>query len=85
MCYEKVDYKMPKRIAIEKAHKFVKENNLRQVIIVAWDGEITHIVTYGVTKAECKMAAQGGEVIANALGLADTKITEYKSVVTDDR
>jgi len=74
---------MPKRIAIAAAHRFVKENDLRQIIIVAWDGEFTHIVTYGVSKAECKQAAQGGEVIAKALGIQDTKIESYDTVVEE--
>jgi hypothetical protein len=62
---------MPKRIPVLAVSKFAHEHKCRQVIVVAWDGDKTHIVTYGVTKKECEMAAHGGKVIARALGLED--------------
>lgn len=52
---------MPKRIPIKAAKRVAEEHGLRQVILLGWDGENTHIVTYGVTKADCAAAAQAQE------------------------
>jgi len=60
---------MPVRIPISAARRVADLHELRQVIIIAWDGERTHIVTYGQTRQECKMAAEGGERIAKFLEL----------------
>lgn len=60
---------MPIRVPISAARRVADLHDLKQVIIVAWDGERTHIVTYGQNKKECDMAAQGGQRIAQCLGL----------------
>lgn len=49
---------MPKRIPIATAKAVAEKHGLTQVILLGWDGERTHIVTYGVTKADCEAAAQ---------------------------
>lgn len=59
---------MPKRIPISQAKAFAIANDLKQVIIAAWDGELTHIVTYGDTVEACAQAASGGNKIKKALG-----------------
>lgn len=59
---------MPNRIPIRSAKLFAKELGLRQVIIAAWDGELTHVVIYGVTAEDCDQAAMGGERMKAAMG-----------------
>lgn len=49
---------MTKRIPIAEARRFGQAHGLSQVILLGWDGENTHIVTWGKTKADCKSAAQ---------------------------
>lgn len=67
----------PKRIPIKAAKDVAEKLGLRQVILVAWDGEATHVVTYGQTVEDCKQAAEGGNVIKKAIGfpeeMTDTK------------
>lgn len=48
---------MPKRIPISAAKRFADEFGLRQVVVLGYDGERTHIVTYGKTKEDCRQAA----------------------------
>jgi hypothetical protein len=59
---------MPDRIPIEAAKQIAKDHGCRQVILVAWDGQKVHIVTYGVNIEECDLAAIGGNMVAKALG-----------------
>ena len=54
---------MPKRIPISAASTVAKTHNCRQVIVLAWDGELTHIVTYGKSTEDCAQAAQGGNLL----------------------
>lgn len=63
---------MPKRIPVVAAERFAKEQKCQQVIVLAWDGECTHVVTYGINPTHCKQAAQGGQKIATFLGLTTT-------------
>lgn len=49
---------MPKRISIKAAKQLAKDLGLNQVILLAWDGELTHIVTYGESAEDCDQAAQ---------------------------
>jgi len=62
---------MPKRIPISAAKAVAKQFDLKQVILLAWDGELTHIVTYGETAEDCDQAAQGGDKLKVALGWTD--------------
>lgn len=48
---------MPKRIPIATAKRVAKEHGLKQVLLIGWDGERTHVVTYGATKEDCAQAA----------------------------
>jgi hypothetical protein len=57
-----------KRVPIKVARDVAKANGFRQVILCAWDGDRTHIVTYGVSVEDCAQAAQGGNRIKEALG-----------------
>ncbi len=49
---------MPKRIPITTAKEVAKKHDLSQVLLIGWDGERVHLVTYGKTKADCEKAAQ---------------------------
>jgi hypothetical protein len=71
---------MPKRIPIAAAKRIAKEYALRQVIIMAWDGKLTHCVTYGVSVEECDQAAQGGNRIKQALGWPESLRAEPSRV-----
>ena len=66
---------MPKRIPIAAARRLAQEQKCKQVIVLAWDGELTHVVTYGIDPTNCKQAAQGGEKIRQFLGLQTTTST----------
>lgn len=55
------------RLPIKIAKDVAKKYKLKQVILCAWDGERTHIVTYGQTLADCGQAAQGSDLIQAAL------------------
>ncbi len=59
---------MPKRIPIRAAKSIAREFDCRQVILAVWDGERTHIITYGQSLDDCDQAAHGGNFIKNALG-----------------
>lgn len=59
---------MPDRIPISAARTIAGDHGCRQVIIVAWDGKKTHVVTYGKTVKECEQAASGGNFVKKALG-----------------
>jgi uncharacterized protein YuzE len=55
----------------KQAKDIAQEYNLKQVILCAWDGERTHIVTYGKTLEDCDQAAQGGNKIKKFLGWSE--------------
>lgn len=59
---------MPKRIPIAEAKRVAQAQDCKQVAIVAWDGERTHVVTYGVDKQQCAQAARLGYLIKKMLG-----------------
>ena len=56
------------RIPVSAAKGVADQHKLRQVILAAWDGERTHIVTYGSTQEDCAQAAEGGNAIQRMLG-----------------
>jgi hypothetical protein len=59
---------MPNRLPIKDAKDLAERRGLRQVILLAWDGERTHCVTYGVSVEDCDQAAQGGEKMKRVMG-----------------
>jgi hypothetical protein len=61
----------PLKVPIDDAKQIAAKHGLRQVIIVAWDGDATHVVTYGQSLEDCKQAAQGGNFVKKALGWPD--------------
>ena len=52
-----------KRVPVKAAKNLCEENGLRQVIVIGWDGEKQHIVTYGMTKKECEEAAYASNIL----------------------
>jgi hypothetical protein len=59
---------MPLRIPISAARSIGKNFDCRQVIVLAWDGERTHIVTWGSTLEDCSQAADGGNRLKEKWG-----------------
>ncbi len=55
-------------IPISAARRIAEEYGHRQLIIVSWNGERTHVATYGATAEECLQAARGGNLVKRALG-----------------
>lgn len=49
---------MPKRIPISTAKLVAEKHDLKQVLLIGYDCELVHIVTYGKTKADCEAAAK---------------------------
>ncbi len=58
---------MPNRIPITIAKRVAEETGLRQVLLIGFDGEKTHIVTYGKTKADCAAAARAQDFWAGKI------------------
>jgi len=67
-----------KPIPVAEARRIAEEYAYDQVIIVAWNAETggLHITTYGTLPQFKKMAAQGGDRIAEILGLEGQKVYE---------
>ena len=59
---------MPDRLPIQDAKEIAHRRGLRQVILLAWDGERSHVVTYGKSVEDCDQAAQGGEKMKKLMG-----------------
>lgn len=59
---------MPARIPVTVAKRLAKELDLRQVILLAWDGKLSHVVSYGATIEDCDQAAQGADNMKKAMG-----------------
>lgn len=55
------------KLPISTAKAVARQHDLRQVILIGFDGENTHIVTYGKTKADCAAAARAQEFWAGKI------------------
>ncbi len=71
---------MPARIPVSAAKKLAEEYDCRQVILMAWDGKLTHCVTYGKSVEDCTQAAEGGNKIKTALGWPESLMAEPSRV-----
>lgn len=58
---------MAKNIPISVLRGIANKHGLQQVILMAWDGKKSHVVTYGVSEEDCDQAAQGGDFIKKAM------------------
>lgn len=59
---------MPRRIPIRVLRELARAQGLSQVILLAWDGKRSHVVTFGETVEDCDQAAQGGDRMKAAMG-----------------
>ena len=59
---------MTKRIPISALKELAKKYGLTHVIMLAHDGDIDHVVTYGKTTEQCSQAADFGNKLKTALG-----------------
>lgn len=57
-----------KRLPVKAAKDVSEAYSLRQVILLAWDGELTHVVTYGKSADDCAQAAAGGNILKQKWG-----------------
>lgn len=62
---------MPDSIPWEAAGEFAAVYECRQVIIAAWDGRKSHVVTFGKSPSDSDQAAQGGNLLKQVLGWPD--------------
>lgn len=67
------------------AERVAVEFHCRQVIVVAWDGERTHVVTFGHTADDSDQAAQGGNFVKTALGWPEQLCNTESPKVTELR
>lgn len=65
-----------KRIPIKVAREVAEKTGSRQVILLAWDGARTHVVTYGVSVEDCAQAAAGGNLLKKKLGWPEELMAE---------
>jgi hypothetical protein len=73
---------VPNRIPISTAKRVAKDHDLQQIILVAWDGTLMHVVTYGKSVKDCDQAAQGGNRVKAALGWPEILQSAEPSRVT---
>lgn len=65
--------KTGKRIPIADAKRIGETHGYSQVIIIAWDREtgVESVCTWGKSITDCEQAANGGNWVKKAMGLAD--------------
>jgi hypothetical protein len=69
-----------KRIPIKALREFAQGLKLHQAILMAWDGERSHVVTWGKTLVDCDQAAHGGNLMKKTMGWPDATQTEPSRV-----
>jgi len=57
-----------KKLPVTAAKNLAEAYSLKQVILMAWDGELTRVVTWGQTQDDCAMAAEGGNYLKEKMG-----------------
>jgi hypothetical protein len=58
---------VPETIPVLAAEDICKAYGCSQAIVLAFDGERTHVVTYGTTAEDAAMAAAGGNTLKQAM------------------
>lgn len=71
---------MPDHMPVDIARVISEAHDCRQVIVVAWDGLRSHVVTYGASDSDSDQAAEGGNRIKAALGWPATLRAESPKV-----
>lgn len=51
------------RLPITAVKQLADEYGMSQVIVFGWDGELTHVATYGKSVEDCDVAARGANAI----------------------
>lgn len=59
---------MPVYIPIKVVRELGKQLGLVEVVLLAWDGKLTHVVTWGKSVDDCSQAADLGNSIKEYLG-----------------
>lgn len=59
---------MPKRIPISSLKRLCNEQGLKLAVLTAFDGNRTHVVTYGKTAEDCAHAAAFGNDLKEKMG-----------------
>jgi hypothetical protein len=74
-----------KQVPVEAAKAIAEQFEKQQVIILTWaeEAQLVHVTTYGVTGADKVVAAKGGELISQFLGLDESKRRTYEDFRTD--
>ena len=68
-------------IPVSSAQALAESLDLRQVVIVAWDGDKTHVVTYGGSAADSDNAAKAGNQVKKMLGWPENLQSESPKVL----
>ncbi len=71
---------MTKRIPIAEARRVAEAHGLTQVILLGFDGERTHVVTWGATKSDCEAAAKAQDFWVGNFGLGEADPLEKARV-----
>jgi len=72
---------MPKHLPVSDVRELGKKHALKQAILLAWDGERSHVVTWGITQEDCAQAAEGGNKLKAALGWPDDMCRDEPSAL----
>jgi hypothetical protein len=73
------------RLPWEALRDFGRQHGLTQVILMAWDGECTHVVTWGEGNSESLRAAAGGNLMKQTLGFPEEDCHEEPRWLKDLR
>lgn len=71
---------MPDKIPYEKAEKFARENECKVVVILAWDGSNSHVVTWGESAEQSDFAADTGHQMRCVLNWKDNMYVDSSKV-----
>jgi hypothetical protein len=71
---------VPEKLPVERLQEFAKAHDLRQVIVFAWDGILSHIVTWGDTAEVSDAAAEAANRIKKVMGWPSATIVESTKV-----
>lgn len=55
------------KIPVATAKRVAKDHGLKQCLLIGWDGEMVHVVTYGETPEDCALAAKAQDFWQGAI------------------
>jgi hypothetical protein len=68
----------PGKIPVAAAKKVAEQYGLKQCLLIGYDGEQVHVVTYGKTKADCAAAAKAQDFWTGKIREFSFKGTRYE-------